>query len=357
MEIKKYLINKDDILRNALKQMDKGAKKILFVVNSENCLIGALTDGDVRRWILKTGGITGKVDDVYNKNPKHISLGYTRDEIKEFLIKYRIEAAPVVDEDNKLVDILFWEKVFSDDLETIYDKMDIPVVIMAGGKGTRLAPFTNILPKPLIPVGDKTILETIIDQFKKYSINHYYLSVNYKAKMIEVYLEEINSGISVEFLKEDQPLGTAGALKGLTGNVNEDFIVTNCDILIDHDLKEIVSYHKENKKDLTLVASVQHYTVNYGVCELNDSGDLQQIKEKPQFDFLVNTGMYLINPALLDLIPENEKYDMTNLIDDAKQNGYKVGVFPVSEKSWIDIGQWEEYQKSLKILDEKLKRH
>jgi len=221
---------------------------------------------------------------------------------------------------------------------------------MAGGKGTRLAPFTNIVPKPLIPVGDKSMIELIMAEFEKYKMLDFYVSVNYKASMIKAYFEDVDHNYNVKYIDEDSPLGTAGALKFVENEFDNTFFVSNCDIIIKADYSEIYNFHVQGNYDITLVASMQHYQIPYGICELSKEGELLQIKEKPEYDFLVNTGMYLLEPKVLKLIPENKFYHITNLIEDIKKNGGKVGVFPVSEKSWIDVGQMEEYKKGTSLL-------
>ena len=221
---------------------------------------------------------------------------------------------------------------------------------MAGGKGTRLAPFTYILPKPLIPIGEKPVIEIIIDEYIKFGVNNFFISVNHKANMIKAYFEDINHEYSIGYVIEDKPLGTAGSLKYLEGKIDSDFFVSNCDIIIKENYNSIYDFHKKNDNILTLVSSMQHHTIPYGVCEIENGGTLKSITEKPQYDFLVNTGMYILSPEALKYIPENEFFHITHLIEKLKDDGKKVGVFPVSEKSWIDIGQWTEYKKAVEFL-------
>jgi NDP-sugar pyrophosphorylase family protein len=224
------------------------------------------------------------------------------------------------------------------------------VVIMAGGKGTRLAPFTNVLPKPLIPMGDRTVIEIIIDQFLPYGLDRFHLSVNYKSKILKSFFEELSPKYSVGYIEEREPRGTAGALRALYEESRDNLIVTNCDIIIQADLADLVSFHTENNYDLTLVASLKDYKIPYGVCELEKGGSLAQIKEKPQYSFLVNTGMYVVRRDRLKLIPEDAHCDMTDFIETIKQEGGSIGVFPIGENSWIDTGEWAEYRKAIDSL-------
>jgi NDP-sugar pyrophosphorylase family protein len=224
-------------------------------------------------------------------------------------------------------------------------------VIMAGGKGTRLDPFTRILPKPLIPIGDKSIIEIIIDKFLKYQINHFIVSVNEKSKIIKSYFEELNPPYSISYIHEPKPLGTAGSLKYLDKKDCHSIIVTNCDIIIDADYADLVDSHLKDNNDITLVASMKQYKIPYGVCEIENGGALKTIIEKPEYNFLVNTGMYIIKTESLKLVPFEEYFHMTHLIEKVKAAGGKIGVYPISESSWIDTGEWEEYKNALKAFN------
>ena len=221
---------------------------------------------------------------------------------------------------------------------------------MAGGFGTRLTPFTTILPKLLIPIGDKTMVEHIIDQFLPYGVKDIFLTVNHKHKIIKAYFEEVEKEYSLHFVKEEKPLGTAGSLKLLKNKIADTFIVTNCDILIHADYSEVIDLHINSGNDITLVTSMMSHKTPYGVCEIDDGGVLKEIKEKPEQSFLISTGMYVLNKKVLDLIPENEFFHITHLMEKVKENGGLVGVFPISEKSWDDTGEWDEYKKTVKKL-------
>ena len=223
---------------------------------------------------------------------------------------------------------------------------------MAGGSGTRLEPFTKVLPKPLIPVGDKPVIDHIIDRFRAYGIREFYLTIHHMSKILRAYFEEKCPDYSIGFAEEDEPRGTAGSLKLLKDKLNKPFFVSNCDIIIEADYADLYRFHTKNSYDITLVASTKQYNIPYGICELNGGGSLERIKEKPEYNFLVNAGMYVLNPAVLELIPDNQLFHITHLIDKIKENGGQIGVYPVSEKAWIDVGQWAEYRKALKVIEE-----
>lgn len=345
-----FLIKEDVTIKEAMRQMNSTGQKVLFIVDNDKKLLGSLTDGDIRRWILKEGSLNAKIENIYNKDPLSVTEPYNVEHIKKLMLDSGIEWIPVLNLRGKVVNILLWKEIFGGQAKAIGKKLSIPVVIMAGGQGTRLDPFTKILPKPLIPIGDKAIIEIIMDKFHYYGVNEFYLSVNHKAKMIKSYFEEMNTKYTIRYIEEERPLGTAGGLKFLQGKIKGSLMVSNCDIIIDCDYSEIVDFHNNNDYDLTMVGSFRHFAIPYGVCEIKKNGLLAKIIEKPEYDFLVSTGMCVLKEKILKLIPKNEKFHITDLIKSAQRDGCKIGVFPISEKLWIDVGQWEEYHKSLKLL-------
>jgi dTDP-glucose pyrophosphorylase len=338
-------------IREAMKQLDETAEKVLFVVDSNERAVGSITDGDIRRFILDGGALDKEISFVCNKEFIFAEMNYDSEDIRRTMTSKKIDIIPVLNVDKKIVEYLIWNHFFNEKI-VIKKKENIklPVVIMAGGKGTRLDPFTKILPKPLIPIGDKTILELIIDKFLEYGIKSYYLSVNHKAKIIKSYFDELNPDYSIKFIHEETPLGTAGALRNLPSEVQTTFFVSNCDIIINADYSDILKFHQTNKYDLTLIASLKHYSIPYGTCEIGEKGELLEIKEKPSFDFLVNTGMYILEPDVVSFIPKDTFFHMTDLISSLKINGKRIGVYPISENAWLDTGEWEEYRNTVKYF-------
>ena len=234
--------------------------------------------------------------------------------------------------------------------DQIKENIPYPVVIMAGGEGTRLAPFTNILPKPLLPLGNDPVIKVIMDRFNAGGADEFYITVNSKKQMIKGYFHDHKSPYKIHFVDENKPLGTAGSLGLVKENINTNFFVVNCDVVLDIDYSDLVKFHNTGGFDLTLVASLKHYTVPYGVCNVDNQGLLVSMHEKPEQDLLVNTGLYFLNRSVLDLISGDEFLHMTDIIHILKEKGFKVGVYPVTEKSWLDVGQWEEYSETLKQL-------
>lgn len=349
--IKKYLIVLDSDLRTAMKRLDQSQSKILFVINKNNTLYGSITDGDIRRWILKNNNLNAKIEKVCNSSPISSKENYRVEELNRVMINNGIQAVPVLDKNNFIVEILFREKIVHFKKEDLFESSKkIPVVIMAGGAGTRLEPFTKILPKPLIPIGEKSILEVIIDKFKLFGLDEYYLTVFHKKNIIKSYFEEIDLDYKLSFVEESSPLGTAGILSSLHSKVKTSFFLTNCDTIINCNYKKIFEFHDKNKYDITIVGSMINYRIPYGICDIEKEGKLISITEKPEFSYLVSTGMYLIRKSAINLIPKNKPYDITNLIEDVKNNKGSVGVYPISEKSWLDTGQWHEYKETLNQL-------
>lgn len=346
-KIKDFTIDRKETIKQAMRHLSEIGAKQLFVVNASASLIGALSDGDIRKWILKGGSIRDKVERVCNKNPVKVTENYSGDFVRDTMLKLKLQSIPVVDDKNTITNILSWEEIFAGHVEAHKARLDAPVVIMAGGKGTRLDPFTRILPKPLIPVGDKPVIEVIMEKFNQYGIKEFFISVNHKSRMIKSYFEEMNAGNKLTYVEEDKPLGTVGSLKLLEGKLKDPFFVTNCDVLIDVDYAELLHFHQDMQHDLTLTVSCKHYVIPYGVCELEKGGILKEIREKPEYDLLVNTGLYVMNKNVLALIPRNKFFNFNDLVVKAKKKGLKIGAFPIPERSWVDVGQWDEYYKGV----------
>jgi dTDP-glucose pyrophosphorylase len=343
------LIGRELSMQQAMEQLEKTAQKVLFVVDDGNRMFGSLTDGDIRRWILSGGSIDASVESSCHRTPFFVEEGYDFEQVRASMLERNISCVPVLNQRMEILDLLFWDEVFKGKVHQRAAKtLDIPVVIMAGGKGTRLDPFTKILPKPLIPIGDKTVIEIILDSFLKFGVKHFFISINYKSKIIKSFFEELNPPYTVEFIEEDTPLGTAGSLQFLRDRITEYFILTNCDIIISTDYPALIDFHVKNQCDMTLVASMKNYRIPYGVCVLENGGKLKEIDEKPGYNFLVNTGMYVVNRQTLRHIPEREMFHITHLIEKIKKSGGNIGVFPIRDKAWIDTGEWSEYKKALK---------
>ena len=274
-----------------------------------------------------------------------------RETIKEWMLVKRAELMPVLNASGNLVDVIFWNDILEETPRVDNrPKIDLPVVIMAGGKGTRLRPITNVLPKPLVPIGDKTILETILDQFEEIGCTKFYMSINYKADIIKYYLSQLEHKYDIEFFMEDKPLGTIGSVSLLKGKITTPFFVSNCDSINEQDYRDVWDYHVNNHNDMTIVTMVKSFKIPYGVIETGEDGLMTALKEKPEQTYQVNTGVYILNPDLINEIPEGEFFHITYLMEKVKKKNGRVGCFPVSELSWRDMGEWPEYLKMIKVL-------
>lgn len=350
--MKNITIQPQTTIIKAMEALDKTAEKVLLVVDDAGILIGALTDGDLRRSILKEQNLNDTIENAYRKNPIYVfEKDFKKEKIKKILIENKISLIPILAQDRKIVNYVTWEKVFGNNKKSEEPVLDAPVVIMAGGSGTRLEPFTKVLPKPLIPVGEKPVIDHIIQRFRAYGLKEFFMTIHHKSRIIRAYFEERRPDYSIGFVEEDNPQGTAGGLKLLSDKLNRPFFVSNCDIIIEADYADLYRFHMQNRHDITLVASTKQFNIPYGICELNSGGNLACIKEKPEYNLLVNTGLYVLNPDVLQLIPGNVFFHITHLIDEIKRKGGTIGVYPVSEKSWIDVGQWAEYRKALKMIE------
>jgi dTDP-glucose pyrophosphorylase len=339
-------ISPGQTILEALKLMDYLAVKSLAVSQDGAVLHGVLSIGDIQRAIIAGVNLNTEVGEIMRPNPRVLHPGQDESNAREMMVKYRMEFLPVVNpETREIIKVYFWSDFFPEKIIGPAQQFDLPVVIMAGGLGTRLKPLTNVIPKPLIPLGDKTIIEQIFDRFALHGCSRFFLSVNYKADLIEYYLKEQNLQYAIEYFRENQPLGTAGSLSLLKGKINQTFFVSNCDILIEQDYSEILDYHRANRNELTIVAALKHYPIPYGIVETGENGSLISLVEKPELTFKINSGMYLLEPHLLNEIPDLQFTHITSLIEQVVRRNGRVGVFPVSEKSWTDIGTWEEYKK------------
>ncbi len=342
-KIESIKIQKNATILDALKTMDATFRRLLLVFDG-NHFKNIISIGDIQRAIIKNIPFETPINEILRKETVISNINEGIEIIEKRMLEQRIECMPIVDSNNNLVDVIFWEDIFSDLKKPISKRFNVPVVIMAGGEGTRLRPITYVLPKALVPIGNVSILEKIINSFIAYGNKEFYISVNYKAAMIKQYINDVyKKTINLNYLTEDKPLGTAGALFSLKDKVNGDFFVSNCDIIIENDYSEILDYHKSNKNDLTIVSALKHYSIPYGILETERNGMLRKITEKPEITYQINSGMYILDSKVLEYIPENTYFHMTHLIEKVISNNGRVGVFPVSEKSWIDIGDWQHY--------------
>jgi dTDP-glucose pyrophosphorylase len=346
------IITEKETIKDALIKINENYHKCLIVINNKRILKGTITDGNIRRGLLKGFKLTDSVLKISNKK-KIIFLReskYSLKEAKKKLVQNKqftyIGILPIINNKNEIIDLLT-KNDFNLNKNINQEFSKNTVVIMAGGKGIRLKPFTEVLPKPLIPIGNKTALEHIIDNFFDKGFNKFLISVNFKSKLIKAYLEELKSEkkIKINFIEEKKPLGTSGSLSLIKKKINTDIFVINCDTILKVDFDEILNFHKIQKNYITVVASLKSIEVPYGVFQSKKNGDLTKIIEKPKKNYLVNTGFYIIKDKVLKIMPTNKKIDFNELINLVKKKKLKIGIYPIEDKKWVDVGQWSEIKK------------
>jgi dTDP-glucose pyrophosphorylase len=325
-------------IKDALEIIDKGAKGIVLVVDEENKLIGTITDGDIRRALLKGLGLLEGIEKIIHYNPIVAYSNMPREEIKDLFIRKAVKQIPILSVDGTVEKILDINELL---LPTGKDNI---VIIMAGGLGTRLKELTKEIPKPMLKAGKDPILQHIINNFKQYGYNKLILSVNYKADIIENYFQDGYAyGVKIEYVREKKRLGTGGGIKLAKEYIKAPFFVANGDIFTNLNLEAMMKFHIENEFDITVGTRKHSFQIPYGV--INSKGNIiQDIEEKPTMDYLINGGIYCINPDIIEFIPDEEYYEITDLINRCIQEGKKVGTYEIKEY-WMDIGKIEDYYK------------
>lgn len=336
LNIQEYIGSEHDSVAELMKRLNEMSIRILFIVDDNHCLIGALTDGDVRRFILSGG----KIDDSSNMacNMMPVKANTIEEAAKIFKSKYL--AIPIVNDDNQIEDIYFGTKNTK-----VYKKIHVPVVINAGGRGTRLDPYTKVLPKPLIPVGELPIIELIMQEYQKYECSDFHIIVNYKKDLMKTYFRESENQYKISWYDEEKPLGTGGGLSLLRGKMHSTFFFANCDALLTADYESMMSFHKEQGNTITMICAIKNVNIPYGVVEMGEQGIIESMKEKPMISFLANTGIYIVEPEVIYDIEDDEEIGFPDIVEREKKKGKKVAVFPVSENDWMDMGQLPELEK------------
>lgn len=348
-KIKNRIITPSTSLLDSMKFMDEIKVKTLFVLDGEH-FVGIITLGDIQRAIINNISLKDTVSSIIDKNKIYGYQSEGDEIIKDKMRRMRAEVMPILDAQGDLAEVWLWDELFEKAELIKREKIKLPVVIMAGGKGTRLKPITNVIPKPLVPIGDKTILETILDQFEEIGCTKFYMSVNYKADIMKYYLSQLDHKYDIEFFQEDKPLGTIGSVSLLKGIISTPFFVSNCDSINEQDYRDVYDYHIENHNELTIVTMIKSFKIPYGVIETGEDGLMVSLSEKPELTYQVNTGVYILNPTCIDEIPEGEFFHITHLMEKIKSRGGRVGCFPVSESAWKDMGEWPEYLKMIDVL-------
>ena len=344
--IEKYMIPASYTVRDTIEIMNKNLVKAVLIVDENKTVLGMFSNGDMRSYFLKGGELSSNITVAMNPDPVlYRDIAHIEEERK----RQKRVLYPIVNERRQLVQVVDYN---NDSVETVLcDTLkDVPLVIMAGGKGTRLYPYTKILPKPLIPLGDMTITERIIASFQKYGCQKVYMILNHKASIIKAYMTDNPHDYELGFAQEHEFLGTAGGIRLLKDVLTGTFILSNCDILLDADMECAYRTHKKMGNQMTIICAMKDFVIPYGVIETTEGGKVTEIVEKPDYAMLVNTGVYVLEPEVFEQIQENEFINMPDLADRLMTSGGQVGVFPIPEKSWMDIGQFSEMENTMRNL-------
>jgi dTDP-glucose pyrophosphorylase len=337
--IDNIILKPDATIREALEIIDHGSMRIALITDNDRKLLGTITDGDIRRALLKGGRIEDQISGVYNPKPIAFTLNEPRDTMIRIASNHRVFQIPVIDEHGKLLGI--------EDI-TEYLKIqpyDNPVIIMAGGVGRRLEPLTKDIPKPLLKLGDKSLLETIIQNFSIYGFHNFILSVNYKSEMIKDHFKNgEHLGVHIDYIQEQKKMGTAGSLSLLNKKPEKPFFVMNGDILTNINLAHLLDYHLLNKADATIAVREINYEIPYGVIQHEDKKILN-IKEKPAQNLFINAGIYLMDPSCLEHLPQYKYVDMPDFLNSLIKAEMNVISFPIHEY-WLDIGKMDDFDRA-----------
>lgn len=343
-----FIIKENETIENALKFMKKNGQKCVIIINSQGQLKGSLSDGDIRNFLIKNNNIKTSLSKIYNKNPIYFSKkSFNKKKLINFFSKYEISLIPLVDSSKKVLHVFIKNDSTSN---WSFDPFIIPILIMAGGQGQRMKPFTDVLPKPLIPINGIPIIQIIMNKFYNNIGSPIFVSLNFKDKIMKAYLNDFKDKYDLNYINEKKPLGTVGAAKLVPKYHYENLIITNCDIYIEYDYKKIINFHTKNNYDITIVGIKKMHKIPYGVIKTKNNG-LRSIDEKPQIDFIINGGLYIIKRNIIDKIPKNKKYDLTDLINLSLKNKSKIGVYKIDANKWHDIGQWNEYRETVSKLN------
>lgn len=347
-----YLADKEIDIVSAMQRIDNNSIGLVYIVDGSNRLVGCLTDGDIRRWLIKTGDLSAKASQAMNAQPRFL-FEKDRAEARQRMEGDGIFSIAILNNKKQIVDVIIHDSKIKFKKSTKTDALSsVSVVIMAGGKGTRLYPYTKILPKPLIPVGDVPIIERILDRLYNSGASEFYLSVNYKREMIKSYFADVDKPYKIKYIEEERPLGTAGSIKIIEKELRPQLLVSNCDILIDVDYCDLIRHHGISENDMTIVSSMKNTTIPYGVLHTVENGVVSSMEEKPIYSSFINTGMYLLNSEYISMIPYEKMFHMTDLAQLMIDKGKQVGMYPISENSFLDMGEFSEMKRMERYLSE-----
>lgn len=338
-DILSLMVTPNKSIREAIVAIDKVGMGLALVVNDDNKLLGIVTDGDIRRAILKNMSLETVVKEIMNTDYTFVTKQYSSVLVENLFYIKPIKQIPVLDDNMRVMDIITYDELYIKPLKENY------VLIMAGGLGTRLMPLTYDMPKPMLKVGAKPILETIIEQLKSYGYVNILLSVNYKSEVIKNYFQDGTAfGVNINYIEEKNRMGTGGAIKLAEKYLQCPFFVINGDILTKLNFESFMEYHNSHKNCITIASRKHELQIPYGVIEVNDH-KVVNLKEKPVYHYFINGGLYCLEPETINYIPKEEFFDITSLISILLKENKNIGSFPIREY-WMDIGQMNDFQQA-----------
>lgn len=333
------LLGLNSTISQVVESLNKSGFQIVIIRDKNKKFIGTITDGDIRRAILNGFTIENSITSLVNRSALTVDQKTARDEILLMMQEKRVHQVPIVDSTGNILGLHLW-----DQLSQPY-KIDNTLVIMAGGKGSRLKPLTDKIPKPMIHVNNQPMLETIILRAKLQGFSNFVITINYLAEQIKTYFENGKKlGVNISYIEENQPLGTAGALKHLEKNQESPFIVSNGDVLTDTSFLDLLNFHNTHNHDLTIAVKTHEWTNPFGVVKTEGMKVVDYI-EKPMNSSTINAGIYCLNPKILELMEIGKYLDMSDFIEKCLNSGLSVGAFALYEK-WQDIGQKEDLDRA-----------
>ena len=344
--MKKFFIDHNLSTRKAITKINQLGGKTLIVVKNKNILRGILSFADLRKAIINKNILNKNINKIFNNKPKYIFSDEIRKKISNIRFKAKqLNILPVVDrKTHKIINILTSKKLKNLKLKNS-EKINCDVVIMAGGMGVRLRPYTEILPKPLLPIDKKPAIRHILEKFDYYGPTKFFITVNYKAEVLKSYFHEAQGSFKIKIINEDKPLGTAGSLYYLKNKIKNHFFLTNCDIMVNTNYFDILNFHLKNKNDITIVVAKKTFNLPYGVCNVKKNSF--QFMEKPKFRFNINVGLYLLNKNILNLLKKKQYLDFNTLLEKSLKNNKKVGYYKIKDRDWVDVGRMDKYKNFL----------
>ncbi len=344
---KLFLVNDENSIKESMIKIKKNGTRTLLVVKKNNFLLGTISEGDIHAALIQNFSLDSSIKKIFNKSPKKVILGnYNLNKVSKIFLDKQIGIIPVVDSNNIVKRIISWDDVFGSK-KNYSELKKIEVVVMAGGKGERLKPYTSVLPKPLIPINNKPMLEHIISNFKFFNIQNFHLVLNHQAKLIKSYFNNYDKNLKINYTVEPKPLGTVGGIRFVKKIKSNNFLLSNCDTLFKIDYLKFYNYHEKNQNYLTLAVSNVKHEFSYGACKIQKTR-LISIKEKPKLNFIANAGLYAMKREIINLIPKNKKFDLTDLINKCLKLRKKIGVYEIPNSSWTDLGKLSDFNKAFK---------